>query len=262
MADNPSLLLRTEQAARPTPRHLYQKKSRRRLSEALNELHGPPGSRGATAAHGRLGDDVARHGARLADARACTPLNVMGSEQERHASVENLRRMQPRLAQPWPSSDAPAVQAPRHDSPPPPWADVQTVRAPRTQAWPPGRARTDPACASADEVVRGGSRMCHHYRVAVRAANTPDSTSGHADFHCAATRRLAKHDAPAAAVRRRPSLREVGSRIPGASASQTASGRQAMAAGSTTNCPFDVGRTAKPSRSTRAPSAVPARSRW
>ncbi|MET9490772.1 formylglycine-generating enzyme family protein [Nocardia sp. NPDC006630] len=41
------------------------------------------------------------------------------------------------------------------------------------------------------KVIRGGSHMCHdsycfRYRVAARSANTPDSSSGHAGFRCAA----------------------------------------------------------------------------
>ncbi|MER7016134.1 formylglycine-generating enzyme family protein [Saccharopolyspora sp. NPDC000359] len=43
----------------------------------------------------------------------------------------------------------------------------------------------------ADKVIRGGSHMCHHsycnrYRVAARTASSPDSTSGHTGFRCAA----------------------------------------------------------------------------
>lgn len=42
------------------------------------------------------------------------------------------------------------------------------------------------------KVIRGGSHLCHHsychrYRVAARTANTPDSTTGHMGFRCAAT---------------------------------------------------------------------------
>ncbi|MGW0911966.1 formylglycine-generating enzyme family protein [Streptomyces sp. NPDC002784] len=41
------------------------------------------------------------------------------------------------------------------------------------------------------KVIRGGSYLCHasycnRYRVAARSANTPDSSSGHAGFRCAA----------------------------------------------------------------------------
>lgn len=39
--------------------------------------------------------------------------------------------------------------------------------------------------------MRGGSHMCHRsychrYRVAARTAGTPDGTSGHTGFRCAA----------------------------------------------------------------------------
>lgn len=42
-----------------------------------------------------------------------------------------------------------------------------------------------------DRVIRGGSYLCHdsycfRYRVSARSANTPDSSSGHAGFRCAA----------------------------------------------------------------------------
>lgn len=53
--------------------------------------------------------------------------------------------------------------------------------------------RDDPAGPSegANRVLRGGSYLCHHsycnrYRVAARTANTPDSTTGHGGFRCAA----------------------------------------------------------------------------
>ncbi|MDQ3714434.1 MAG: formylglycine-generating enzyme family protein, partial [Actinomycetota bacterium] len=40
-------------------------------------------------------------------------------------------------------------------------------------------------------VIRGGSYLCHvsycnRYRVAARTSNTPDSTTGHTGFRCAA----------------------------------------------------------------------------
>jgi formylglycine-generating enzyme required for sulfatase activity len=43
-------------------------------------------------------------------------------------------------------------------------------------------------------VIRGGSYMCHHsycnrYRVAARTSNTPDSSTGHMGFRCAADAR-------------------------------------------------------------------------
>ncbi|MGV9456898.1 formylglycine-generating enzyme family protein [Streptomyces sp. NPDC003635] len=49
---------------------------------------------------------------------------------------------------------------------------------------------TGPAEGTA-KVIRGGSHMCHasycnRYRVAARSANTPDGSSGHAGFRCAA----------------------------------------------------------------------------
>lgn len=49
---------------------------------------------------------------------------------------------------------------------------------------------TGPA-AGRDKVIRGGSHMCHdsyctRYRVGARTANSPDSSSGHAGFRCAA----------------------------------------------------------------------------
>ncbi|MBD0673350.1 formylglycine-generating enzyme family protein [Streptomyces sp. CBMA156] len=45
-----------------------------------------------------------------------------------------------------------------------------------------------------DKVIRGGSHMCHRsycnrYRVGARTANSPDSSSGHAGFRCAADAR-------------------------------------------------------------------------
>ncbi|MFI6416902.1 formylglycine-generating enzyme family protein [Streptomyces sp. NPDC050842] len=45
--------------------------------------------------------------------------------------------------------------------------------------------------AGTEKVIRGGSHMCHksycnRYRVAARSANSPDSSSGHAGFRCAA----------------------------------------------------------------------------
>ncbi|RSM86338.1 formylglycine-generating enzyme family protein [Kibdelosporangium aridum] len=54
--------------------------------------------------------------------------------------------------------------------------------------------RVDPKGPSAGEakVIRGGSYLCHHsycnrYRVAARTFNTPDSSTGHMGFRCAAT---------------------------------------------------------------------------
>ncbi|WP_155929930.1 formylglycine-generating enzyme family protein [Mycolicibacterium sp. CBMA 234] len=49
---------------------------------------------------------------------------------------------------------------------------------------------TGPATGT-DKVIRGGSYLCHEsycfrYRVSARSANTPDSSSGHAGFRCAA----------------------------------------------------------------------------
>jgi formylglycine-generating enzyme required for sulfatase activity len=45
--------------------------------------------------------------------------------------------------------------------------------------------------AEANRATRGGSYLCHdsycnRYRVAARAANTPDSSSGNTGFRCAA----------------------------------------------------------------------------
>jgi len=45
--------------------------------------------------------------------------------------------------------------------------------------------------AGASKVIRGGSYLCHHsycdrYRVAARTHNTPDSSTGHMGFRCAA----------------------------------------------------------------------------
>ncbi|MGW5648167.1 formylglycine-generating enzyme family protein [Saccharopolyspora sp. NPDC003752] len=52
---------------------------------------------------------------------------------------------------------------------------------------------TDPTgpTTGSHKVIRGGSHMCHEsycfrYRVAARSANTPDSSTGHAGFRCAA----------------------------------------------------------------------------
>jgi len=53
--------------------------------------------------------------------------------------------------------------------------------------------RTDPQGPPEGEarVIRGGSYLCHHtycnrYRVAARTSNTPDSSTGHTGFRCAA----------------------------------------------------------------------------
>lgn len=53
--------------------------------------------------------------------------------------------------------------------------------------------RTNPAGpgTGTDKTIRGGSYLCHHtycnrYRVAARTGNTPDSTTGHMGFRCAA----------------------------------------------------------------------------
>ncbi|MFB7470809.1 formylglycine-generating enzyme family protein [Kitasatospora sp. NPDC056184] len=58
---------------------------------------------------------------------------------------------------------------------------------------PADRPAVDPAgpAGGTDKVIRGGSHMCHRsycnrYRVAARTANSPDSSSGHAGFRCAA----------------------------------------------------------------------------
>ncbi|MFF7454589.1 formylglycine-generating enzyme family protein [Kitasatospora sp. NPDC008115] len=62
-----------------------------------------------------------------------------------------------------------------------------------TTDHPAERPLVDPAgpAAGTDKVIRGGSHMCHRsycnrYRVAARTANTPDSSSGHSGFRCAA----------------------------------------------------------------------------
>ncbi|MBD0672063.1 formylglycine-generating enzyme family protein [Streptomyces sp. CBMA156] len=62
-----------------------------------------------------------------------------------------------------------------------------------TTDHPAGRPPVGPAgpAAGTDKVIRGGSHMCHksycnRYRVAARTANSPDSSSGHAGFRCAA----------------------------------------------------------------------------
>ncbi|MFJ6620700.1 formylglycine-generating enzyme family protein [Kitasatospora sp. NPDC091335] len=62
-----------------------------------------------------------------------------------------------------------------------------------TTDHPVGRPTVGPAgpAAGTDRVIRGGSHMCHksycnRYRVAARTANSPDSSSGHAGFRCAA----------------------------------------------------------------------------
>ncbi|GAA1382174.1 formylglycine-generating enzyme family protein [Kitasatospora putterlickiae] len=62
-----------------------------------------------------------------------------------------------------------------------------------TTDHPADRPLVDPAgpAAGTDKVIRGGSHMCHRsycnrYRVAARTANSPDSSSGHAGFRCAA----------------------------------------------------------------------------
>ncbi|MDF2710234.1 MAG: SUMF1/EgtB/PvdO family nonheme iron enzyme, partial [Nonomuraea muscovyensis] len=51
----------------------------------------------------------------------------------------------------------------------------------------------DPAgpAEGAAKVMRGGSYLCHdsycnRYRVAARTSNTPDSSTGHTGFRCAA----------------------------------------------------------------------------
>jgi formylglycine-generating enzyme len=48
-----------------------------------------------------------------------------------------------------------------------------------------------PPGGGGDRVIRGGSYLCHasycnRYRVAARTSNTPDSTTGHTGFRCAA----------------------------------------------------------------------------
>lgn len=55
------------------------------------------------------------------------------------------------------------------------------------------RTRINPRGPSGgeDRVIRGGSYLCHasycnRYRVAARTSNTPDSTTGHTGFRCAA----------------------------------------------------------------------------
>jgi formylglycine-generating enzyme required for sulfatase activity len=55
------------------------------------------------------------------------------------------------------------------------------------------RGAVDPAgpAEGTAKVIRGGSYLCHasycnRYRVAARSATTPDSSSGHAGFRCAA----------------------------------------------------------------------------
>lgn len=67
--------------------------------------------------------------------------------------------------------------------------------AERVRAWGMDSATTtDPTGPGTGEskVIRGGSHLCHEsycfrYRVAARSANTPDSTTGHAGFRCAAS---------------------------------------------------------------------------
>ncbi|WP_329560849.1 formylglycine-generating enzyme family protein [Kitasatospora sp. NBC_01266] len=54
-----------------------------------------------------------------------------------------------------------------------------------------------------DKVIRGGSHLCHRsycnrYRVAARTANSPDSSSGHAGFRCAASAPPALDTVPSA----------------------------------------------------------------
>ncbi|MFE7189607.1 formylglycine-generating enzyme family protein [Kitasatospora sp. NPDC057541] len=62
-----------------------------------------------------------------------------------------------------------------------------------TTDHPADRPAVDPTgpAGGTDKVIRGGSHMCHRsycnrYRVAARTANSPDSSSGHAGFRCAA----------------------------------------------------------------------------
>lgn len=61
-----------------------------------------------------------------------------------------------------------------------------------TSPWEAGRIDPSGPVAGSDKVIRGGSYMCHEsycfrYRVAARSANTPDSSTGHAGFRCAAS---------------------------------------------------------------------------